>query len=760
MESAARLDELAQQFFDAFPAPAFIVDEDVKLQFANKAARSFLGSPPDSGEFRLKRLGEIIHCVGAEGPGGCGRQERCTECVVRRSVRNALATGSVDRAKSFMIRRGEGGAVEDVLVLVSASPIDLGGARHVVLTLENVSDPYLRDDLKRMERVLQENEKRLRIFVEYTPAAVAMFDREMRYLVVSRRFATDYRVGPEDLLGRSHYEVFPEVPERWREIHRRCLAGNVEKCAEDPFPRPDGTLDWVRWEVRPWRDADGEVGGVILFSEVITEWKLAEDRLAAERDRLAVTLRSIGDAVIATDVAGHVTLLNWVAENLTGWKNEEALGRPVEEVFRILSQETRAPLASAVDQVVRGGIAVGLPHRTALVSRDGRERPIADSAAPIRDARGEITGVVLVFRDQTEERRAELVLLESEARLRLLAEALPQLVWTTNTEGRLDYFNQRWRDYTGQAPGEEDWEPVIHPEDRERVAALWRDAVLQQRDFDVEHRIRRADGEFRWFLRRAIRLPDSPGKSRWFGTCTDIHDLKVSQEVLRKADRMKADFIAMASHEFRTPLAALRLQMDLMERSVQKGMGHDEKIEHQVAVMNRQIDRINGLLEVLLDASRIDAGRFALDLSRLDLAEVVGDVVQRFEREAADAGTALRLHSHSVSGLWDRKRLDQIITNLVSNAIKYGNGQAVEVDIEESGATAILTVRDHGIGIPAESQLLVFERFERAANAQGFQGLGLGLWIAKQLVEAHGGKISIASAPGVGSTFTVALPRG
>ena len=754
-----RLEPLAQDLFDGFPAPAFIVDDDVQLHHANEAACRMLGCGPGEEALRSKRLGEILRCVEASGPGGCGRQRRCMDCVVRNSVREALANHPVQRAKSFMVRRSQRGSVEEICVLVSASPLEVAGARRVVLTMENVSDVYLQDELSRMQAALHENEERLRLFVEYTPAAVAMFDRQMRYLAVSRRFAADYRIGPRDLIGRSHYEVFPEMPERWKEIHRRCLAGSVEKCEEDPFPRPDGALDWVRWEIHPWRNGAGEVGGVILFSEVITQRKLAEDRLAAERDRLAVTLRSIGDAVITTDAAGRVTLLNGIAEALTGWKNEEALGRPVDEVFRIVSEESREPVANPAQRVVREGIALTLA-KTALLARDGRECPIADSAAPIRDGKGDVAGVVVVFRDQTEERRAERVLRESEARLRILAEALPQLVWTARADGTLDYFNQRWRDYTGQAAGAEAWEPALHPEDRERVVALWREAVSQQREFDVEHRLRRVDGEFRWFLRRAIPLPGVGEGSRWFGTCTDIHDLKVSQEVLRKADRLKADFIAMASHEFRTPLAALRLQMDLMERSLHNALGQDDKVDHQVAVMNRQIDRINGLLEVLLDASRIHAGRLALDLARLDLAELTREVVQRFDRDAAAMGTALHFHAHSVSGLWDRRRLDQVITNLVSNAIKYGNGQAVDVEVGASEGNALLTVRDRGIGIPPESQALVFERFERAANAQAFHGLGLGLWIAKQLVEAHGGSISIDSAPGVGSIFTVALPRG
>ena len=132
---------------------------------------------------------------------------------------------------------------------------------------------------KQAELALRESEKTLRLFVRHAPAAIAMLDREMCYLVVSQRWMADYRLGDRDLQGLSHYEVFPEVPERWKEIHQQCLTGAVERCEEDAFPRPDGTTDWLSWEVRPWRRADETIGGIIIFSELITERKQTQEQL-------------------------------------------------------------------------------------------------------------------------------------------------------------------------------------------------------------------------------------------------------------------------------------------------------------------------------------------------------------------------------------------------------------------------------------------------------------------------------------------------
>lgn len=168
--------------------------------------------------------------------------------------------------------------------------LDLEGRERILeyhnsLRREGVEEPVVRGiardvtELKRAEAELRHSEAMLRLFVKHTPAAVAMFDREMRYLAVSDRWRVDYRLGGVDLLGRSHYEEFPELAEHWREVHRRCLEGGVEQADEDPLPRADGTLDWVRWEVRPWYTTGGDIGGLLMFTEVITDRKRVEEAL-------------------------------------------------------------------------------------------------------------------------------------------------------------------------------------------------------------------------------------------------------------------------------------------------------------------------------------------------------------------------------------------------------------------------------------------------------------------------------------------------
>jgi PAS domain S-box-containing protein len=173
----------------------------------------------------------------------------------------------------------------------------------------------------------------LRQFIEHAPAPIAMFDRDMRYIMASRRFATDYNLKSQDLIGRSHYEVFPEIPERWKAIHRRCLAGATERAEEDPFPRADGTLDWVRWEIQPWYEANGAIGGIILFSEVITAHKQADESLRQSEEKYRTLVEVSRDAIFVNH-NNQIIYVNPAAVKLFGAdRPERIIGKSPFDLF-------------------------------------------------------------------------------------------------------------------------------------------------------------------------------------------------------------------------------------------------------------------------------------------------------------------------------------------------------------------------------------------------------------------------------------------
>lgn len=261
-----------------------------------------------------------------------------------------------------------------------------------------------------------------------------------------------------------------------------------------------------------------------------------EQELYTQREWFRSTLTSIGDAVIATDARGSISFMNAVAEGLTGWTSDQALGRPIDDVFVVVNEHTRERAEVPVGRVLREGVVVGLANHTAIVRRDGTSVQIDDSAAPVRDPGGSLIGAVLVFRDISERYKVESTMRESERRYRNLAEAMPMIVWTTTPTGTIDYYNRRFQEYTGMTL-EEAQNPelpaIIAPEDSEALARAWQKALTTGESMEVEYRIRRRDGAYRWFLSHAHAVRDEQGQViQWIGTSTDIHDRKIAEEAL------------------------------------------------------------------------------------------------------------------------------------------------------------------------------------------------------------------------------------
>ena len=261
------------------------------------------------------------------------------------------------------------------------------------------------------------------------------------------------------------------------------------------------------------------------------------------------------------------------------------------------------------------------------------------------------------------------------------------------------------------------------------------------------------------------------GADRIVSIARDITERKHTQlerELLYReavdAIHARDEFLSVASHELRTPLSALQLQIQTLlqpSRRLPQAVLSPEQMTAKLEMAHRQIERLSRLIGELMDVSRITAGRLRVELEEIDLAAVVRDVVRRLGEEAK------RSHSHvevsaaiPVVGMWDRIRVEQVVTNLLTNAFKFGGGKPIEITVEEKGPTGRLVVVDHGIGIAPEDMDRIFQRYEQAISSRAFGGLGLGLYIARQIVEAHGGTIRVESQRGIGSTFIVDLPRG
>jgi signal transduction histidine kinase len=238
----------------------------------------------------------------------------------------------------------------------------------------------------------------------------------------------------------------------------------------------------------------------------------------------------------------------------------------------------------------------------------------------------------------------------------------------------------------------------------------------------------------------------------------------------RDAIRVREDFLSVAGHELKTPLTAVQINLELLARAVQREPARDdqsdeargsrEALARRLADVDRQMRRLGALVDQLLDVSRLAVGRLSLDSEEIDLAALAREIVGRVGEEAARSATRISLAAPApVIGQWDRSRLDQVLSNLMSNAVKYGGGQPVDVEVRDEDDHAVISVRDRGIGVAPENHARIFDKFERAVSGRHFGGLGLGLWICRELVGAMHGTIGVDSTPGGGATFTVRLPR-
>lgn len=379
---------------------------------------------------------------------------------------------------------------------------------------------------------LRESEERFRLFIEHAPAALAMFDREMRYLHESRRWRADFGLGDRDIRGVSHYEIFPEVPERWKEIHRHALAGEVLRAENDRFERPDGNVQWLRWEVRPWRDRTGGIAGIVVFSEDVTERNRSQEALvdSEERLRLAIDGARLGTWHWKLD-----------SDELDASPLSFALfGLPADTKFNFarflaaVHPDDRSSVQEAVRRSLAGESEYDIEYRT--IWPDGTERWIAAKGRVYKNAGGENTHMGGILFDVTERHKAENALHESEERFQVMANGIPQLAWIAEADGHIFWYNQRWYEYTGTSPEQMrgwGWQSVHDPKLLPTVLDRWKDSIANGSAFEMEFPLRAADGHFGAFLTRVMPLKDSDGRVvRWFGTNTDISERKQAEERL------------------------------------------------------------------------------------------------------------------------------------------------------------------------------------------------------------------------------------
>lgn len=605
----------------------------------------------------------------------------------------------------------------------------------------------------RAQGALREGQQSMRATIDGIPAFIAYIDRDMRYVMHNRMYE-DWFPGLE-LDGSEVRAIVGDAAfEELRPLLRRALAGEAVNGALI-MPR-DGIRHQFDAHYRPHRAGDGEVLGVAVMIHDVTTQQDSNDLMRASEARLRSLAMASAAIVWISDHAGLlIDAQGW--EEYTGQASVDYMGQGW---LSAVHAEDRQRL----DRDWREACALGEPMSATyrLRSSGGRYRMVLGQGIPIRDENGRITEWIGTVRDIDDQYRLERDLRERERERDALLENVPHMVWIANAHGDIVFSNRRWYDYTG-LEAQDHWKRATHPDDIERAEDLWRRSLSSGEPLVVEKRFRRAsDGEYRWHLVQGVPIRNVDGSiDRWYGSSVDIEDQKRAITTLAEANQRISHFMSVLSHELRNPISGIVSASELLAHRIDDLQARNRALD----MMARQSRQLQRTIDDLLDISRVTEGRIELQVACCDIVRIVRDLVLDLEPEAARAGVSLEV-SESIEGEspWidaDDIRLRQIFTNLITNAIKASKpGHRVRIDIvsPSSPGRCRIAVTDEGIGLSSEIRDTLFEPYVQAEGWRR-QGRGLGLAIARQLAELHGGTLGTEEPDGgIGARFVLELP--
>ncbi len=387
---------------------------------------------------------------------------------------------------------------------------------------------------------------------------------------------------------------------------------------------------------------------------------------------------------------------------------------------------------------------------TDLSIQKENERQLKQKNIQLLEAKQAISKINEHLEELVQERTHELLV--SREHFRFLADNIPVIVWTTDPDGNLEYVNRHWIDYTGfdMEISRSKQEDLVYKEDLQNCMTEWKNAVQHKKVYEQEFRFKRnSDGAYRWHFAKAIPFTDEKGNiMAWIGTIIDIDDQKMEME-------KKDEFISVASHELKTPLTSLKGYLQIMKS--QEHLPDDTKL--YIERSNVSVNKLQNLINELLDTSRIKAGKLEFDKNKINLTELVKNCCEGAHYMYPD----YTIDTQTNGAIWvvgNEERLEQVLMNLVNNAVKYSAGnKTISVRAEKKDTTAHVTVVDQGFGISEADQQKIFERFYRTEKTKFVSsGLGMGLYIANEIMKEHNGNITVKSKPGEGSRFSFSLP--
>ena len=642
---------------------------------------------------------------------------------------------------------------EERIVVANTNRVIINGQPYAITTLLDITER------KHAEEKLREKERLFKLFVEYSPAAIAMFDKNMRYLAASHRFIKDYDLPSYDIIGKSHYEIFPEIPERWKEIHRRCLAGAIEREEADPFPRADGSVDWVRWEIHPWYESEGNIGGIILFSEVTTE------RIQLEREQAKLTER----LDLATHSA-HMGIWDWdIQKNEFVWDDQMyalygfELGEfdgAYEAWLHGIHPEDREASDEAFAAAVRGEQGYDTEFR--VIWQDGTVHWLKATGQVFRNELGIALRMIGINYDITERKQLESQILESERAYRELVQNANSVILRWRSNGEIVFFNEFAQSFFGYRNDEVLGKPVsmLVPETDSAggdLTTLVQSIVEHPEQFvNVTNENICKDGRRVWMVWTNKPVYAQNGQvMEILAVGSNISERKMMEDELRRSNAELEQFAYVASHDLQEPLRAMAGMVQLLQKRYQGQL--DERADEYIAHIVEAANRMGNLIQALLTYSRIHRSVQPIEL--VDASQCMQTALKNLEVSIKENHAVVTAESlpHVYA---DAVQLTQLFQNLIGNGIKFRGEEEPHVHISATKLKDAwqFSVRDNGIGIEPQYFERIFLIFQRLHTRGEYSGTGIGLALCKKIIDRHGGQIWVESESQRGSTFHFTLP--
>ncbi|MEB3357761.1 MAG: PAS domain S-box protein [Synechococcales bacterium] len=585
-------------------------------------------------------------------------------------------------------------------------------------------------------------------------------NRPLDYRFLEINLVFEQQTGLKNAEGKTARQMLPDLEEHWFEIY-----GGVALTGE-PVRFENGSEVMNRWfEVSAFRVGQPELRKVAILFKDISDRRRAERALRETHIQLEAALTAGSIYTWRWQILDNLVITDRNFAQLFGVDPEgAAAGLPIERFISAIHPEDRERVVSAIGRAIATGTDYAAEYR--IHNATGEERWVLARGRAEYNASGEAVGFPGALADITDRKQAEISLRESEARFRTLADNISQFAWMANEQGWIFWYNKRWFDYTGKTFEEMQgwgWRDVHHPDHVERVTAKIRHCFTTGQLWEDTFPLRGRDGQYRWFLSRAIPIRDERGNVlRWFGTNTDITALQQAEQALaqraQELTQLNQDlnqFAYVVSHDLKAPLRSIRNISEWLQEDLGQQIPPDN--QEQLQLLVSRVECMEALINDLLEYSR--AGRVKQSPEPIEVAELVAELLDTL---SVPPQVTVRFATPSLRLAARRLTLGQVFANLLSNAIKYGcPDQQGEVLISawERGTYCEFAIADHGPGIDPMYHERIFGIFETLQPTDRTENTGIGLAIVKKLVEAEGGTIRVVSEVGAGTAFYFTWPR-